>query len=236
MQAIIFDFDGVIADSVNIKTVAFAEIYEPFGNHISELVVSHHLINGGMSRYEKFKYLMFTVITGLALISIVLLNQNFIDKVLVLFIPQVGSEFAFVRYEIINEVLKSAQDTLFLGNGFLHNNLDPNAYESNILSTGKRAHNLIAALILDTGVFGLTVFSMVLISMFRIFNRYRTSFLYNSFYSSIVFPQIVYFITSSLFTDSVIFRPRATIFLLIFLALLSNMNYKNIIRKPIENV
>ena len=202
-------------------------------------IASFFLINifsNKNSGYEKFKYLMFTVITGLGLISIVLLNQNFIDKVLVLFIPQVGSEFAFVRYEIINEVLKSAQDTLFLGNGFLHNNLDPNAYESNILSTGKRAHNLIAALILDTGVFGLTVFSMVLISMFRIFNRYRTSFLYNSFYSSIVFPQIVYFITSSLFTDSVIFRPRATIFLLIFLALLSNMNYKNIIRKPIENV
>tara|TARA_B000000477_G_C6002844_1_gene189831 strand:- start:45 stop:584 length:540 start_codon:yes stop_codon:yes gene_type:complete len=178
---------------------------------------------------------MFTMITGSALVSIVLLNQNFIDKVLVLFIPQVGTEFAFVRYEIINEVLKSAQDTLFLGNGFLHNNLDPNAYESSILSTGKRAHNLVAALILDTGVFGLTIFSLVLISMFRIFNRYRSSFLRNSFYLSIVFPQIVYFVTSSLFTDSVIFRPRATIFLLIFLAVLSNLNYKNIIRKPIEN-
>ena len=201
-------------------------------------IVSFFVVNifsNKNSGYERFKYIMFTMITGSALVSIVLLNQNFIDKVLVLFIPQVGTEFAFVRYEIINEVLKSAQDTLFLGNGFLHNNLDPNAYESSILSTGKRAHNLVAALILDTGVFGLTIFSLVLISMFRIFNRYRSSFLRNSFYLSIVFPQIVYFVTSSLFTDSVIFRPRATIFLLIFLAVLSNLNYKNIIRKPIEN-
>ena len=118
----------------------------------------------------------------------------------------------------------------------MHNNLDPNAYDSHILSTGKRAHNLIAALILDTGIFGLSIFALVLISMFRIFNKYRLNLSSNQAYLSILFPQIVYFISSSLFTDSVIFRPRATIFLLITLALISNFNYKSSIRNHIQNV
>lgn len=55
IKAIIFDFDGVIADSVNVKTEAFAELYRPYGKEIEEKVVKHHLNNGGMSRYEKFR-------------------------------------------------------------------------------------------------------------------------------------------------------------------------------------
>ena len=55
-RAIIYDFDGVICDSVNVKTEAFAEMYKPFGDHIVSQVVNYHLLNGGISRYEKFKY------------------------------------------------------------------------------------------------------------------------------------------------------------------------------------
>lgn len=56
IKAVIFDFDGVIAESVNVKTEAFAEIYRSFGNDIVEKVVKHHETNGGISRYEKFKF------------------------------------------------------------------------------------------------------------------------------------------------------------------------------------
>ncbi len=52
----IFDFDGVLADSVDIKADAFAELYSPYGSEIVEKVVTHHLANGGMSRYDKFYY------------------------------------------------------------------------------------------------------------------------------------------------------------------------------------
>lgn len=55
IKAIIFDFDGVIAESVSVKTEAFAELYRPYGKEIEEKVVNHHLLNGGMSRFEKFK-------------------------------------------------------------------------------------------------------------------------------------------------------------------------------------
>ena len=54
-DAIIFDFDGVIVESVNIKTESFAEIYRPYGSKVVEKVVQHHLANGGMSRFEKFR-------------------------------------------------------------------------------------------------------------------------------------------------------------------------------------
>ena len=53
---LVFDFDGVIADSVNIKADAFAELYSPYGSEIVEQVVAHHLANGGMNRYDKFDH------------------------------------------------------------------------------------------------------------------------------------------------------------------------------------
>ena len=55
IKAIIFDFDGVIAESVNVKTEAFASLYEPYGKDVVKKVVQHHLANGGVSRFEKFK-------------------------------------------------------------------------------------------------------------------------------------------------------------------------------------
>lgn len=56
LENIIFDFDGVILDSVDCKTEAFRKIYQPYGDHISSQVVKYHLENGGVSRFEKFKY------------------------------------------------------------------------------------------------------------------------------------------------------------------------------------
>ena len=56
LDAVFFDFDGVICDSVDIKTQAFAEIYREYGKFVEKNVVKYHLKNGGISRYEKFKY------------------------------------------------------------------------------------------------------------------------------------------------------------------------------------
>ena len=55
IKSIIFDYDGVIAESVNVKTDAFAELYKSYGNNIVQKVIKHHEANGGVSRYEKFK-------------------------------------------------------------------------------------------------------------------------------------------------------------------------------------
>ena len=56
IKAIIFDFDGVIVESVNIKSTAFAEMYKAHGGDVVDKVLAHHLANGGMSRFEKLKF------------------------------------------------------------------------------------------------------------------------------------------------------------------------------------
>ena len=56
IKNIFFDFDGVIAESVRAKTDAFEEMYLPYGKDIAARVVEYHELNGGVSRYEKFKY------------------------------------------------------------------------------------------------------------------------------------------------------------------------------------
>lgn len=55
-EAVFFDFDGVILDSVDVKTKAFASMFHSYGPEIENAVVRYHLENGGVDRYEKFKY------------------------------------------------------------------------------------------------------------------------------------------------------------------------------------
>ncbi len=55
-EAFFFDFDGVILDSVNIKTRAFASLFEKYGKEIQQKILQHSGLNGGMPRREKFMY------------------------------------------------------------------------------------------------------------------------------------------------------------------------------------
>lgn len=55
-DTIVFDFDGVLAESVDVKTRAFSALYEPHGIEVVRQVVAWHLAHGGVSRYEKFRH------------------------------------------------------------------------------------------------------------------------------------------------------------------------------------
>jgi phosphoglycolate phosphatase-like HAD superfamily hydrolase len=55
-KAIIFDFDGVLVDSVDIKGQAFRRMYEQHGGDIGQQVYEYHMQHGGVSRREKFKH------------------------------------------------------------------------------------------------------------------------------------------------------------------------------------
>ena len=52
-EAIFWDFDGVIKDSVKVKSDAFGQLFLPFGKEVLKKVRDHHKANGGMSRFEK---------------------------------------------------------------------------------------------------------------------------------------------------------------------------------------
>ena len=56
-KGIIFDFDGVILDSVAIKGETFGALFKSFGQEVVNQVVTFHHANGGLSRYEKFKFI-----------------------------------------------------------------------------------------------------------------------------------------------------------------------------------
>lgn len=56
IKSVIFDFDGVILESADIKTGAFAALFEDFPDKQKE-IVDFHLANAGISRYVKFKHI-----------------------------------------------------------------------------------------------------------------------------------------------------------------------------------
>ena len=56
IHAIVFDFDGVLAESVDIKTRAFALLFRDEGEEVVRKVIDFHLKNGGVSRFEKIKF------------------------------------------------------------------------------------------------------------------------------------------------------------------------------------
>lgn len=56
IKNIIFDFDGVILDSVPIKTEGFKKLFQEFPIEIVDKLIEYHIQNGGISRYEKIKY------------------------------------------------------------------------------------------------------------------------------------------------------------------------------------
>ena len=52
-KIIFWDFDGVIKESVEVKTKAFQKLFQFSGKEVVEKVTEHHLNNGGMSRLQK---------------------------------------------------------------------------------------------------------------------------------------------------------------------------------------
>ena len=55
-DAIIFDFDGTLVDSAEIKTNAFGTLYEKYGEEIKRKVVEYHKLNEGVPRKKKFEH------------------------------------------------------------------------------------------------------------------------------------------------------------------------------------
>ena len=52
-MVIFWDFDGIIKDSVKVKSMAFMQLFTPFGEDVVKQVREHHEANGGLSRFDK---------------------------------------------------------------------------------------------------------------------------------------------------------------------------------------
>lgn len=56
LKCLVFDCDGVLLDSVPVKTRAFGRLAEPFGEEARDRFVLYHKVHGGVSRYRKFEW------------------------------------------------------------------------------------------------------------------------------------------------------------------------------------
>lgn len=62
VDTIIFDFDGVLVESVAVKGEAFAALYESEGTEIQRQVLEYHHAHGGVSRFEKILHFEATLL------------------------------------------------------------------------------------------------------------------------------------------------------------------------------
>lgn len=56
IKNILWDFDGVILDSMTIRDWGFREIFKSFDDDKVEALLDYHSSNGGLSRYVKIRY------------------------------------------------------------------------------------------------------------------------------------------------------------------------------------
>ena len=61
-RSYIFDCDGVLLNSNRIKTKAFYTTAISYGEAEANALVQYHVRNGGISRYEKFKYFLKVIV------------------------------------------------------------------------------------------------------------------------------------------------------------------------------
>ena len=54
LDAVLFDFDGVLIESMDVKTEAFRQLFSDYPKHV-DAVVALHEAHGGISRYVKFE-------------------------------------------------------------------------------------------------------------------------------------------------------------------------------------
>lgn len=85
IKAVIFDFDGVILDSANIKTVAFLELFDEYPEH-QKAIKDYHIKHQGITRYKKFEW-----------IYTELLNKAYNNEVK----ERLGKEFSALVFEKI---------------------------------------------------------------------------------------------------------------------------------------
>jgi HAD superfamily hydrolase (TIGR01549 family) len=55
LRGIVFDLDGTLLDSAEIKCKAFGQLFRQYGPDVEKEVVEDHLISEGVSRFVKFK-------------------------------------------------------------------------------------------------------------------------------------------------------------------------------------
>lgn len=109
IKNVLFDFDGVILDSMPIRAYGFKKILEEFDDKLVEKLLDYHNVNGGLSRYLKIRYFFEEI-----------LNKDISeDKILVF-----AEKFSVImKQELVNKKYLIADTLEFISKNFEYYNL-----------------------------------------------------------------------------------------------------------------
>lgn len=103
IRCILWDFDGVILDSMSVRDLGFVRVLSGFSDADVQKLLIYHRENGGLSRYHKFRY-FFEKILG---------REISIDEV---------NEYAASFSKIMKELLVDPKNLIEDAVGFIRNN------------------------------------------------------------------------------------------------------------------
>lgn len=104
IKNILWDFDGVILDSMPIREYGFRKIFEKFSDDLVERLVEYHNQNGGLSRFHKIKFFFNT-----------LLGQEISDRQ----IAEYADEFSLImKNELTNPKYLIKETVEFIENNY----------------------------------------------------------------------------------------------------------------------
>jgi phosphoglycolate phosphatase-like HAD superfamily hydrolase len=101
IKNILFDFDGVILDSMKIKGDGFVELFKEYPANAVQKLQKYHYANGGISRFEKIRYFFNSILHE------PISDQNIED--LAERFAQIISEKLFDRNNLIDETITFIQ-------------------------------------------------------------------------------------------------------------------------------
>lgn len=104
IKTILWDFDGVILDSMKIKGDGFIELFQNYDLKALKMLEQYHYANGGVSRFDKIKYFYNQI-----------LNKDISeDKIF-----KLADTFAgIIKKKIFNKINLIAESLLFIEKNF----------------------------------------------------------------------------------------------------------------------
>ena len=109
IQNILFDFDGVILDSMPMREYGFKKIFEKYSSELVEKLLEYHNKNGGLSRYVKIRYFYEK-----------LLNENISDNE----VNTIADDFSeIMRKKLIDKKYLISETINFIKNNYKNYNL-----------------------------------------------------------------------------------------------------------------
>ena len=108
-KTLIFDCDGVILDSNNIKTEAFRKVASEYGKKAEKELINFHLNNLGISRFIKFEHFINTIIPSLNISR----NSPDMKYLLTKFNEEIQSKL--IKCKLNNDLNKLKENTINSG-------------------------------------------------------------------------------------------------------------------------